>query len=61
MAVLPPVCSDPAGAREEGDAEPLRTQDDSRVRGVYASADHPGGDCQGDRGAQRLKCGVILN
>ena len=31
LEVLPPVCSDPAGARQAGDEEPLRSQDDSWV------------------------------
>ena len=43
LAVLPAVRSDPAGAREAGDEEPLRPQDDPRLRGVYASTHHSGG------------------
>jgi len=44
MEVLPPVCSDPAGARQAGDEEPLRSQDDSWIRRVYAPSPYAGSD-----------------
>ena len=42
MALLPAVCPDPAGARQEGDAEPLRPQDDPRLRRVHTPPCHTG-------------------
>ena len=42
MALLAAVCAHPAGARQARDAQPLRPQDDPRVRGVHATPHYTG-------------------
>ena len=49
MEVLPAFCPDSAGAREERDEEPVRTQNDPRLRRVNTSSHHPSKKIQGCR------------